>query len=143
MKKKHYSYKELFERAENAIKEEYYLEASWIISTIIEDRLISLLKQSGGHLKPNGQEIRMIGPKIIELEDRINANHQQIISVTYGNILDDVKIWKNNRNDLMHALAENGSYDDFFKDIYLLANNGITIAKKLATRARKLKKLNK
>jgi hypothetical protein len=143
MKKKHYDYQELFERATDAIESEYYLEASWIISTMIEDRLVSLLKQSGGHLKPNGQEIRMIGPKITELENRITANHQMLISVSYGNIIDDVKIWKNKRNDLMHALAENGSYDDFYKDIYLLANNGIEIAKKLATRARKLKKLNK
>ncbi len=93
-------------------------------------------------MKPNGNEIKMIGPKIIELENRIIANHQKLISVTYENILDEIKTWKNSRNELMHALAENGSYDDYFKDIYLLANTGIVLAKKLSTRARKLKKLN-
>jgi hypothetical protein len=142
MKKKHYDYQELFTRAESAIEQEYYLECSWIISTIIEDRLVSLLKNSGGHLRQNGSEIRMIGPKIIELNSR-KINDDKLASVLFDDVLDLVSNWKDSRNRLMHSLAENGSYDDYFKEIYLLANDGIKIAKTLSTRARKLKKLSK
>ena len=142
MKKKHYSYRELFKRAQNAIDADYFLEASWICSTIIEDRFVSILKQSGGNLLPNGKEIRMIGPKIIEINKR-KATDMQLESVLYENILDEISTWKDERNKLMHALAKNGSYDDFYKEIYLLGTNGIELAKKISTRARKLKKLKK
>lgn len=87
-------YSELIRRAELNMKESKHLEASWYICAAIEDRLTSLLQSTGGAKNNKGSEIRMLGPKLNEL------NSRKIANPALKPLLDSkrIKDWKDSRN---------------------------------------------
>lgn len=101
------SYKELFARMDEASKLGFHLEASWIAYAVIEDRVLSALDKTGGvPTTKKGKPINMLGPKIKALRDRLGENALLRGAMLDGRVLDDVETWKEARNPLMHALAE-------------------------------------
>jgi len=79
--RKHDLYATLIERCEAAAANAAYFESSWYAYAVLEDRLRSLLRSSGGETKTvDGVEktIRMMGPKLDVLRGRAktSTNHE-------------------------------------------------------------------
>ena len=134
-------YKELIARMDAAQKHERHLEASWYAYAVIEDRLRSMLLQSGGDTfakgKNKGKQIRMMGPKMEILETR--SSDDALLDSAFEGIR--LKVWRESRNDLMHAMASGQhSIDQIDKLAKKLASDGVKLARVYATSARWLKK---
>lgn len=134
--------RELFEgfhdRMDTAIERKFYLEASWYAYAIIEDRLVSMLRQSGG-IGRNGSSnpIRMLGKKVDELKSRAETDKLLDSYFEPQSIFD----WADQRNTLMHAMADGSlSQAEIDKQAYLLAMNGRDLVRDVSAAAMRLKK---
>lgn len=136
-------YKEMLNRVDYSHKNKYYLESIWYIYAIIEDRLISALKQTGGHLNRNGNPIRMLGNKILEINSRKSTD--TLLKANFDNeLMLKIENWKNKRDNLMHAMADSTmSLEEIDKEKYLVSLNGISLVKSVCSSARRLKKHKK
>lgn len=134
-------YKTFIQRMEAALDAGYHLEASWYAYAILEDRLISMLRNTGGvplvsSGRNKGKPIQMLGRKLAELQKRskTTAILQQIEFASIQN-------WANQRNDLMHAMAEGSKpLKAVDKEAFLLAQTGVTVVRDCASAARRVKK---
>lgn len=63
-------YEALLGRMEQAHADKHYFEASWYAYAVLEDRLRSALRQSGGDTYPNHRPIKNLGKKIQIIRDR-------------------------------------------------------------------------
>lgn len=125
-------------RMDEAINQNFYLEASWYAYAIIEDRLVSMLRQSGGIGQNGGSApIRMLGLKLKELKLRALSDELLKTNLMASKIED----WASSRNDLMHAMTD-GSLEQqqIDKNAYLLATSGKTLVKDISAAAMRLKK---
>ena len=135
---KNYKYSELLSRMDEAIEHEFYLEASWITYAILEDRLLSILKESGG----GHDKIKMLGPKLGEVNKRM-LNTLNMRKAFYGELLPDLDRWKDKRNMLMHTMAsEAKTAAELDDDSKQLAMEGRCIARELCAACRRYKKFN-
>lgn len=130
-------YRELVRRIDCSIDQGVYLEASWYIYAALEDRLVSLLRNSGGDIDRKGKTIKMLGPKLVELLDRA-ASSSLLGSCFAFPKIDD---WRMARNNLMHAMAE-GAMDIGQIDVAseLLARTGRDLMREVAADAMRFKK---
>ena len=138
MKQKRELFEGFHKRMEAAIETHHYLEASWYAYALIEDRLSSLLRNSGG-VGRNGSStpIKMLGPKLTELNSRASSDELLKANLLY----DDADQWRDDRNQLMHAMADGLlSQSDIDKNAYLLATKGVKLVKELSSAAMRLKK---
>ena len=134
---KNYKYKILVSRIDQAIDEEFFLEATWIAYAILEDRLVSALRESGG-----GPPIRMLGPKLGEVQSRAQ-NSINMRKAFFGDMLDRLDAWKDKRNDLMHALAdERLDIPTIDQSTQSVAIEGRELARELAAACKRYKKFN-
>lgn len=138
MDKKRTLFEGFHERVRSAIDSEKYFEASWYIYALIEDRLSSLLRNSGG-VGRNGSStpIKMLGPKLGVLSERaeIDALLRSCLPCA------ELDQWRDDRNELMHAMADGLlTQSEIDKKAYLLATNGVDIMKELSAGAMRLKK---
>ena len=78
-------YKDLIDRMNKAHDDEYYLEASWFAYTVLEDRLLSALRQSGGATYANFRPIRMLGKKIGRVSGTEIIGQKIAVQVTIDN----------------------------------------------------------
>ncbi|KKM24839.1 hypothetical protein LCGC14_1601060 [marine sediment metagenome] len=62
-----------------------------------------MLRQSGGASHRNGRPIKMMGPKIGELRNRMSTDVILKGQLNNGQLLDDLVSWKDKRDYLMHA----------------------------------------
>lgn len=123
---------------DEAIEHEFYLEASWITYAILEDRLLSILKESGG----GHDKIKMLGPKLGEVNKRM-LNTLNMRKAFYGELLPDLDRWKDKRNMLMHTMAsEAKTAAELDDDSKQLAMEGRRIARELCAACRRYKKFN-
>lgn len=138
MNEKRKLYENFFERMSAAKAAGFNLEASWYCYAIIEDRLTSLLRSSGGvGQNVSARPIRMLGPKLKELKQRAN-NNALLKSLLPSQEIHD---WKEERNDLMHAMAGGSlTIEEIDKRAYLLITNGEQLVKQLAASAMRMKK---
>lgn len=102
---KRYTYEQGIGRIDEALENEFWLEASWIIYAMFEDRCSSLLEKSGGAI-PSKNGFVSIHRKIEELKARASKN-QFLAQVTeLPGLLQEVNDWKKDRNTMMHSLVE-------------------------------------
>jgi hypothetical protein len=118
-----------------------YLEASWYAYAVLEDRLVSLLKNSGGIGEKNGgaggKPIRMMGPKLKELTRR--AKKDKLLKENFEH--DKLNDWKESRNNLMHAMGDATlTISDIDIAAKQLAKDGRELVREYASAARRLKK---
>lgn len=138
MNQKRELYEGFHERMSAASKSGFHLEASWYCYAMIEDRLSSLLKNTGG-IGRNGsaRPIRMLGKKLEELNNR--ATSDELLKSCLPS--QEVHDWKENRNSLMHAMADGSlSLSEIEKQAYLLTLSGEKLIKNLSAAAMRLKK---
>lgn len=136
-------YKKYIAQLEEAEKLGFHFESCWISYVILEDRLLSILRSTGGDHYPNGNEIRMMGPKIIEIKSRISSNQILKGHMEAGDLIPRIEQWKDKRNILMHSMADGSlSILQIEKEITILAINGTKLVRDFAAAARRVKKHN-
>ncbi|PCE32690.1 hypothetical protein BZL54_08540 [Burkholderia ubonensis subsp. mesacidophila] len=132
----------LLSRIDESIKQEFYLEASWLVYAILEDRLVSALDETGGAVTANGKPIRMLGPKLVALE----ARRQETLNLRkafFGDMLSKLDAWKEQRNELMHAMAdESKEIPEIDAFAARVAISGRELARDFCSACRRLKKFN-
>ncbi|MEI7726610.1 MAG: hypothetical protein WCK09_15990 [Bacteroidota bacterium] len=91
--------KKMILRAAMALKYEYFLEASWIISAILEKRLKYILEkvepQKSGVSGAFDQDIKRIKHLRLTANQPLLNDHFDI------QMIDSLRIWKNQRNEVM------------------------------------------
>ena len=104
---KYENYREQFKRLDKALKYQFYLEAVFIAYAILEDRTKSILCYAGQWLpylksrKKHGATLDSKIKKIKKLAEEKKALPHRYFS---DGILDEVLLWKEDRNRLIHAL---------------------------------------
>lgn len=137
-------YKKFISQLEETYYKGYYFETAWIQYSILEDRLVSILKSSGGHLDDNGKEIKMMGPKLGKLTQRCLTIKVLKDQLDKDDLINKINNWKNSRNTLMHSMIDGSlSITQIQTQIKELAESGIALVRNTASTARRLKKLNK
>ena len=123
-------------RLDRAIEGGHFFEASWYVYAILEDRLISLW-QSSEPGSARSRAPRMMGPKIDGLSAR--AAQDPLLRKNFESIR--LIAWKDNRNDLMHAMAEGTlSISVIDNRIEALARYGAELVREYSAAARRQKK---
>ncbi len=96
-------YSTFISRMKEAHEAKRFFEASWYAYAVLEDRLRSMLRSTGGEgVGGPGKPIRMMGPKLKELKHR--AKSDELLKVNFEH--DRLNTWKEARNNLMHAMAD-------------------------------------
>lgn len=131
-------YAELFRRMIEANKGHRWIETSWYAYALLEDRLLSLLRSSGGEGKGGpGKPLRMLGPKLGELKERANKDDLLRANLAHG----EIHAWKEKRNDLMHAMAYGCmTIADIDAAAEKLAVEGAQLVSSVAAACRRMKK---
>jgi hypothetical protein len=139
--KKETIYQKYIDQLEKTINKGYYFESAWLEYVLLEDRLVSLLHNSGGEFKRNGKPILMLGPKIEELKSRMPGNQILFGHLDSDNLISRLENWKDERNTLMHSMADGSlSITDIESKIKKLAETGAKLTRDYAAAARRVKK---
>ena len=124
---KNEKYADLMGRLKEAINRDFYYEAIFIEYAILEDRTESLLKHAKLSLTDyNGvplnlnSKLQKIKHSVIFYKDEYINKH-----FTY-NLISDIHMWKNRRNELIHDLIRT-KYNN--EDIKQIALDGYEIVK--------------
>lgn len=96
-KDEHYQY--LLNKLDKAVEEEYFLEATWLSYSVIEDRVESAYRNATGSM-PQG----LFGAKLNSLKS-VLSTHEATRKAFFGDMLNRIEVWKDRRNDLMHDLG--------------------------------------
>lgn len=127
-----------------------YFESAWLAYSLIEDRLTSMLIQTGGN-KPTTKKqnkfsrkpIKMLGPKLDELSKRLKT-HTLLKKELTTSLMTDLKKWKDDRNTLMHSMADGSmTVEEIQAKVEALATKGRDVAREAAATSRRLKKKSK
>jgi hypothetical protein len=90
-------YKAFISRMESASDSSMHFEASWYAYAVLEDRLVSLLQNSGGVGEnsggSSGKPIRMMGPKLKELHRRAKKDELLKANFEYGQEITSCMLW--------------------------------------------------
>lgn len=130
---KYRNYKEQFERLNKALKNEFYLEAIFIEYAILEDRTQSVLEHAGlweAYMK--GKKMANIGTKLTFIKNKAAVKSCTLHPYFNDDLMEQLRLWKNKRNPLIHDLLNQKLGDNDLKD---LAMEGSTLVRTLRTRA--------
>lgn len=126
---------------EGAHQKEAYLEEVWYAFAILEDRLVSMIKQSGD---PAGPRWTM-GRKIKLLETRAQNDVHLKGALLNLDLLLELLVWAEDERNLMaHHLAKgNLTLELIDKKSLIMANRGKKLVKHFCAAARRYKKQKK
>ena len=127
---KYSSYAYAFKRINQALENEYYLEAITICESIITDRLLSY----GEYITE-----KYIGDKATlgNVITKIKKNKKFVINEEAENLLEEVDAWRNKRNSAVHSVAKSKpgtatqSVEEFLDEAKLCAQIGKKLARKV------------
>ena len=132
---KHENYREQFNRLKKALIAEFYLEAIFIEYTIIEDRTESILR----HANMWDACVKKQRGHFVTLEKKIEyikeiAREKKSIAHKYfsDSLLDEIIVWKEERNRLIHALLKQTLTTE---EVSKIAHTGERLTKEIRTRA--------
>lgn len=131
-------YREYITRMDAAHREGQNLQAIWYAYAILEDRLISMLDNSGGvPVDKKGKPIRMLGPKREALAKRTKTD--PLLKVNFDNRA--IRLWSKDRNDLMHGMADGSlSLQQVDSLAQQTADTGVSLVRSVCSAAMRLKK---
>jgi hypothetical protein len=120
-------FEELIERADNALEKGFFIECITLYYAFIEERMISLLERLGYTLNRRKKLHYCINQlKELGLDGFFSTS-----------LLDDLDIWRNERNDMIHDYAkESVEYDS----LQQTAENGKKLGRELAAAIMRHKK---
>lgn len=132
-------YEDLHDRMTQAKNSQYYLESCWIAYGIIEDRLNSTIR----HAYDRGEELletmRGMQRKIDHIKEKIHPNDHDCVKTVHKYLLGEIEDWKYRRNDLMHEIAEEASFEEVQSKTRSLAREGVDLDDDITNRVRKYK----
>jgi len=131
--KKH-SNKRLVEKVGLAVKNEFYLEASWILSTIFERKLNKIVEK----LQPSEPRQNLTFTQLINRVRSLNisAKHPDFSAHIKVGLIDDIRNWKNQLNELMKDIPQIHVSQARMER---LANEGVRLFKELNKATKSLK----
>lgn len=133
---KNENYKEQFKRLNSALKAGYNLEAMFIEYAVLEDRTESVLLHANkweSYLKKRGRHDPTLNSKIMYIMTLMEANRKELLNRYFSDgLLNEILIWKEERNRLIHALLEQQLAHN---EISGLALEGKRLAEELRNRA--------
>jgi hypothetical protein len=104
IKKRKKDGKKLVEKAGLAIKNEFYLEASWILSSIIEKKMKDLLVRLENHKPGIGFSLEQCIKRVKYLH--LTSKYPHLASHFTVMFIDELRNWKNQRNIIMKDMLE-------------------------------------
>jgi len=139
------AYQQLLDRASEAMSGAFYLEAGWIIFALLEDRLNSVLRLTGGiPTDKNGRPIQMLGKKLRVARERLVTDDAVRKAMRLGRDLDQLERWKDRRNDLAHSMANDArSWADLAEEASVLAADGRALVGSISSAVMRLKKMKR
>ena len=128
---KYENYKEQFGRLKRSLANEFFLEAIFIEYAIIEDRTTSILRHAGVY---NPEKHNKLVPKIRRIREIIKVKNRKELLKKYitDELLDDITLWKDQRNALIHDLLNQKVTKEQLKTC---AEHGYEICKALRNKA--------
>ena len=133
--RKHLNYREQFKRLNRAITNGFNLEAVFIAYSIMEDRSESVLRHAGKYekyMKKRGDRFPTIESKIKEIQ-KCRSNRKDLLYRYFSDdFLDNILVWKEERNRIVHALLKQELTSDEVVDIAL---QGKEYARKFCNRS--------
>ena len=126
---KYSNYQEQFKRLNKALKSQFYLEAIFIEYAILEDRTKSILRHSNCSCKGKNE-----GSLFDRVEKIREISIHGSLPARYFDeaLLDSILVWKNERNDLIHALMKRSLTTE---ELQMLAADGYKLARILANKS--------
>lgn len=127
---KYANYKEQFGRLKKALSYKFYLEAIFIEYAIIEDRFESVLRHSG---KFNPERHNSLNAKLKRIEEMQRDKRGLTRKYFSDEIIEEVSVWKEDRNQLIHALMKQSIHTE---DLECVALKGQEIAKAISNKTK-------
>lgn len=133
-------YQILLDKMKAAYAAGCYHETVWLAYVVLEDRLASALRMSGGTTVEGKGPIQALGPKLGELG--IRRERDPLLGQHFpAQLLQQIQDWKQQREALLQAKADfSDSYLQIEKDALQLAQRGIALANLTCTATRQFKK---
>lgn len=137
---KYLNYKEQFKRLDRAITNSFNLEAMFIAYSIMEDRSESILRHANKYekylQKLNGRH-PSIESKLKEIA-KCKSNRKDLLYRYFSDdFIDKIIVWKEKRNQLVHALLKQELTGE---ELVNLALEGKNLARTLSNRATNYKR---
>ncbi|MCX6247457.1 MAG: hypothetical protein NTW10_06965 [Bacteroidetes bacterium] len=127
--------KNLIPRAGSALKNEFYLETSWIISSILEMRLKNIISRVEGKSTGTGYNLDRSLKRVKYL---ILRGDQPALTEEIGvGLIDAIRTWKNKRNKLLKEMCDQHISKLRFAG---LAEEGIVLMQEMNESHKKFKK---
>lgn len=99
-----HSTKKLLELAGRAIKNEFYLEASWIFSVIFDRRIKRILEKYEGRQRVSGFTFEQSIKRFKHL--LLTVNNNELAAGFDTALIDRIRQWKNQRNLMLKDMLE-------------------------------------
>ena len=129
-KLKYNNYKEQFKRLDKAINNCFYLEAMFIAYAIMEDRTESILSYEGNEIR--SRNFVSINRKLNKIKSIAEERGSLPEKYFADDLIDEILNWKEERNQLMHALMKQSLTTESLQTVAL---KGKELARALANRA--------
>lgn len=132
---KYENYREQFKRLSSALNNGFNLEAMFIEYAIMEDRTESILHHAGewdNYMKSRRGGRATINSKIVYIKKLAAVSNNLLNKYFSDDLLDQILVWKDERNRLIHALLKQQFEHNEVSD---LANQGKQLADELKKRA--------
>ena len=131
-------YAKLKSKLSRAVKNGFWFEALMIEYAIIEDRTASILWYSNVCKNPFDSS-KKLGNKLNSIEYRIGKKHPIISKKVSLELITNLKVWKDKRNDLVHRACNCYDEDEASK----IALEGNLLVSKLQTDSAKVTRASK
>ena len=122
---KYENYTEQFTRLNKALANGFNLEAMFIEYAIMEDRTESILRHAGywdAYMKKRGNRDATINSKISYIQGKVNADDKLLRRYFSNDLLEQVLLWKDERNRLIHALLKQQLVHNEVREIAVKGN---------------------
>ncbi|MFZ4523174.1 MAG: hypothetical protein ACOYNC_15800 [Bacteroidales bacterium] len=96
--------KKLIELAGVAMEHEFYLEASWILSSLFEQKLKKLLGKLENRVPGTGVTLEQTIKRVKFLH--ISAKYPSLTGHFSLRLIDDIRTWKNQRNEILKDMPD-------------------------------------
>ena len=131
---KYGNYKEQMGRLKKAMDNHFLLEALFIEYAIMEDRCESILRHSGVF---NPEKHDTINKKLNRIAELVRNKKSLIRKYILAELIEEIKVWKEERNRLIHALMKQSLTSEELEQI---AVQGQQIVKTLCSKTTSYKR---
>ena len=96
--------KKMLARIETAVSNEFYLEAAWLLSAVIEKKLKRMLEKIDGPVPSSGYSLEQSVKRVKHLH--VTARHPLFTEHYPVGLIDEIRNWKNQRNTILKDMQD-------------------------------------